>query len=259
MGESGASAPPILELPERLDRSMALGPFPSVKAALRFAVYASAGVWAATSLGLAWSVPFLGGGFLLTAYQRDGRGLDERLGQVAAFHLRRRSRRRLAEPSAPDPGAFVTSVPGRIVAVLATGGLPVAFLPPNDARGLFERFVQLLRNVDGGLYLHTALEPLPRDPVPRTPLGPLEGSREAAALEGYAEMSRLLCRRRARRVVWTAVWTDTGRDGAALRVDRAAARLSEDLRALGLVPARLRGRRLATVVRRIGWGTEAGA
>ena len=198
MVESAASiAPPlVVGLPESLGRRMRFGPFPSARHALKFAAYAAVGGAVAAAVGAIWTVPFLGAGFFLSVYQPDGRALDARLGEYAQYRWRSRPgdgspRRSPVEPGGDGP--YVTSVPGQLVAILSVRGLPVAFLPPSDARSLFESYRELLRTVDPGLLLHMGVEPVSERPFLPPRGRPETGRPEETARRGYAEMVAVLC------------------------------------------------------------------
>jgi hypothetical protein len=254
---SEAGAPLVLPLPEPVGRKARLGPFPSAREALKFASYAAAGaVVAGVTTPLAW-LPFLGAGFVVAAVRPDGRGIDERLTEYVRY--RYRSRRPSRDPGTHRARKFRGNVvrvrPGRIVAVIETGGVPVAFLPARDARGLFDGFRGLLRGHDGGLLLQ-----VDGRAVPTTPLGPHPApgadTPELSAKEGYREMLLLLGRRRRRRVVRVVAWAIGPGPGALLRLEERVQALSGRLLALGLQPERLRDGPLGEAVAEIGWEVE---
>jgi hypothetical protein len=257
MGEaadSGAS-PLLVGLPEALGRRMRLGPFPSSRQALKFAAYAAVGGAVAAVVGAIWSVPFLGLGFLLSVYQSDGRALDEQLGEYVQFRWRSRPGAAVPGPGGLEPGTggpYLTSVPGHLVAVVAAPGLPIAFLPPADARGLFETYRELLRGLDRGLVVHMGLEPITERPFLPPGRRPETGSPEEAARRGYSEMVTLLCRRRYLRRVLIAIWEPAGPQ-AALRLEREVDRLAANLGLLGVESVRLRGTPLRRAAAQIGW------
>ncbi len=255
---SDGPAPPIIDLPARVDRPMGLGPFPSGRAALRFATIAAVGASVAALTGpLAW-LPFLGGGFLLTCGRPDGPTLDERLGDLLRWEIRRRERR----PARPtlarvDPQGTVARVAnGRRVVLLAAGGVPVAFLPPSEAKALFDAYRDLLRSIESGLILHVFSEPLQDGPV-RVPSEPRLPGPESEARHGYDEMVRLLCRRRRRRRVEIALWAAPDRRAGSGRLPDQVDHLVARLRTLGLEPERPRGADLARAAGRLGWSPEA--
>lgn len=248
---SRSGGPPSVPLPATFDRRMRLGPFPSVREALKFATYAAVGAVPAALLAPIWWVPFLGGGFLLATYHPGGKAADERAGEFVAYEWRRGAGpRRRSSPRSPPPLRSTATLEDRtLVAVLQASGAPVAFLPPEESRALFERFRDLLRAIDGGLYLVMTTEPmssrpfeLPAEPAPRAP----------GARTGYSEMIHLLCERRRERRVLLAIWV-RGDPGAPDRLERRVAVVVEHLGRLGVPAERLSGERLANALRRIGW------
>lgn len=250
----GAPELPAIPLPRRLDRRLRLGPFPSARDAMKFAGDASAGAILVPLGGaLAW-LPILLAGFFLSVFRPDGKGLDERAHDYLRWRWRRR--RGAASPAGPagSPGPEgVLHLPGPCAAmVLETGGIPIRFLPPGEARELFERFREMLRTVEGGLFLEVGTAPVPSAGFRmRGVEGP--GSPESMARSGYGEMTKLLLRRRQRRRVRVVVF-EAGEDPAAVRrlVERTGA-LASGLAGLGVGVRRLDGPALARAVEAIGW------
>jgi hypothetical protein len=245
--------PAWVGLPARFDRRMRLGPFPSVRDALKFATYAAVGAIPAALLAPAWWIPFLGGGFLIAAYHPEGKPVDERAGEFVAYQWRRGPGAR--EPSKPrrgpaalGPSALVGS--SAVVAVLEVAGTPAAFLPPDESRALFDRFREMLRGIDGGIYLVMGTEP-----ISSTPFLPIEALAPVApdARAGYREMVQILCQRRQRRRVLLAVWVPRG-EGAAARLEGAVRVVVDQLGRMGLPAERLADDRLGVTLRRMGWG-----
>ena len=257
MAEAGTSGlPPLLVgLPEALGRRMRLGPFPSAHHALKFAAYAAIGGAVAAAVGAVWTLPFVGVGFLLSVYQPDGRALDGQVGEYLQFRWRIRPSATPPDrrPAEPEPGGpFLTSVPGHLVAIVAVRGLPVAFLPPMEARSLFDSYRMLLRTLERGAIVHMGVEPISERPfVPRAPKVALGGP-EDSARRGYSEMIRLLCRRRYRRRVWLALWEPVG-PRAALQLNGEVERVVGHLGRLGLDAVRLREGPLRAAAAQIGW------
>jgi len=250
-----AGAPVVVGLPESLGRRMRLGPFPSSRHALKFAAYAAVGGTVAAVLGVLWTVPFVGAGFLLSVYRTDGRGLDEQFGEYVSFRWRGRggptpSRDR---PSDRHPsGPYLTSVPGHLVAIVAVPGLPIAFLPPTDARALFEAYRDLLRELDHGFVSVMGVEPISERPFQPSRRGPENGGTTVTARQGYTEMVALLCRRRYRRRILVALWEPAGAE-ATVRLERAVEQLDRGLGRLGLSGVRLRDGTLRAAAGAIGW------
>ena len=239
-----------IPLPPRLSRRMRLGPFPSARDALKFLVFAAVGAILAARIGpIAW-IPFLGGGFLLSVYKDDDRGLDDRLWAYLAWRC---SQRRGSGPGPPGlrvRGSVAHLPGGPDVGVLAASGVPVAFLPPSEARRLFDQYRELLRSLDGGGVVHISHEPL--DPRPFLPPNrPSTDPAELAAREGYREMVQLLCRRRNRRRSLMLLWSDARRGARTLeqRLADAEARIA----AVGVPVRRLSGPELLSTLHRAGY------
>lgn len=250
MADPSDDGPPRIALPEPFDRHLRLGPFRSVRDALKFATYAAVGVVPAVLAGPVWWLPFLGGGFVVATYRPDGRPADERAGEFVAYHLRRRHRGGPPPRAAPTSGGSARVRGGRLVAMLEAGGVPVAFLPPADARRLFEAFSQTLRTLEVGVYVVAGVVPVPAAPFrPPREVAP----RAPVAKAGYEEMVRLLLRRRQRRRVRLVVWAADGPDALA-RLEQSVRALAEGLRQLGLEPERLRAGELTVALERLGLG-----
>lgn len=258
MADATVPLPLRIGLPEPLGRRMRLGPFPTARHALKFAAFAAVGGTVAAGAGAVWSIPFLVAGLACSTVAGEAGPVDERARRFLAYQWRRR-RGASAEPSAgprtPVLGG-IAPVGDHRIAVLVTSGVPVAFLPPEDARGLFDSFRSLLREVDHGLLIQAAGEPLSGKPfVP--PVRPAdEAAPDRAARQGYAELVRLLCQRRYRRRVLLVVWERDG-PGAIERLERAAGRLSDGLGRLGLTAIRLEREALGRALVELGW-TAAG-
>ena len=262
MDDRGAAAhdPLVIGLPEGFGRTMRLGPFPSVRDALKFSTYAAVGAVFAAVLAPIWWLPFLGGGFALSVFRPDGRALDERLGAFVAFELRSGRGSSSATPPrrrrAPHAPGSVVARASQLVGILATGGIPVAFLPPAEARALFDRYRTFLGALDGGLYLTMGVRPIEVRPFrPRDRR--VDGGPAPAARAGYDEMVRLLCERRLQREVRIAVWVPRASDGAFELLERRLQTVSEHLAQLGLAPVRLRGRELDAAAQGMGWSAPS--
>jgi len=243
---ASTSGPESIALPERLDRPARLGPFPSAASALRFLLVSALGALVALRWGpLLWP-PFLAVGFLLEVHRPDGLSLDERV--TAYLRWRWRSFR---PPSAaghrPAPNgsvALLRTPSGRWAGGFETGGVPVAFRPPEDAARMFETYRQLLRSTSGPSVIRLDRAPLRVERF--RPSAPPGEAAERAAREGYGELVRLLARRRhLRRVRWV-LWSEPGASTAVLpKLERELAAVSTALGALEVPHRRLRGAELA--------------
>jgi len=252
--------PVVVPLPRRLDRRMRLGPFPSARDAMKFAAYAAVGTCALPFGGaLAW-LPFLGGAFFLSVYRPDGKGLDDRTGDYVRWRLRRRR-------SAGGPGGTgacrasddTVRLPGPfLAAIVEARGVPTRFLPPADARDLFDRYRALLRSVGSGIYLDVGVATIPANAF-RLPAIPGGAAGEMGARDGYAEMVRLLLRRRQRRRVLLSVFVPLRGADSVRQLDSEVGALLGHLAALGVEPERLRGRALRAALELVGWPPEVGS
>jgi len=140
-------------------------------------------------------------------------------------------------------------VGARVAAVVRTGGVPVQYLPPADARALFELTRRWLAGLDGPLYLVARSEPV--DPAPFRPTGaPPTGTPEHLAHAGYADVVQLLLRRRRVRRVALVLWEPADPAGAARLEVRLAATL-EALRSFGVAADRLTGPALRSELDRL--------
>jgi hypothetical protein len=251
---------PVVELPERIDRRLGLGPFPSARDALKFVCYAAAGAVLAPWLTLPVGLGIAALGFLLSTWRPDGRAWDERA--VAAVRWKWRSGRSgvamTARPGSPLlRRGFVRLADGELAAVVQTAGTPMAYLPPAELARKFGEFRDLLRSTDGRLALLSTLVTIHGSPFlpPREgPSGPGD-----AARAGYAELVELLCRRRSSRRVYVALGSAGAGPDAAAALEGRVASLIDRLAAFGLRPARLKDAALLEAARRFGWtATEAG-
>jgi hypothetical protein len=143
---------------------------------------------------------------------------------------------------------------GRLVAVVRTGGLPLAYRPPEELAEMFDRFRELLRATEGPLLVRSTSVPLREHPVLPVPSeGP---GAERLACEGYRELVSVLCRRRrTRRVEISIGATSVGPEGR-VQLEQRTLSLIEQLTGLGVRPTRLRDRALAESIRLFGWSAE---
>jgi hypothetical protein len=249
-----ADGPPVVSLPERLDRRLRLGPFESARDALKFVTYAAAGaiVVPFTSPYL-WLV-FVGGGFALCVVRSDGQSLDERAVACLLWRLRTARGGLFVTAGTPPSVArhgIVAIGPGRYLAVLRTGGTPITYLPPAELARRFELYRDLLRSSGNGLmFLVTASAMRPGPVLPGTVDA---ASPDHPAHDGYSELVGLLCRRRQLRRVYLALVNErTGPDGIS-DLEARVETLTDRLTKLGVRPARLRDRHLTDAARRWGW------
>ncbi len=253
MGEN-PEAEPVIPLPERIDRSLRLGPFPSARDALKFLCYAAAGVLLVPLLGLPLGLAIATAGFLASAYHPGGQGWDERM--LTVLRWKWRSAAGGTVTAGPLPGPLVREGLVRLgasdwAAVVRTGGIPLAFLPPAELARRFEIYRDLLRASEGRLCLVATIGSIRAAPfLPSEPTAP---GPDRDARIAYSELVELLCRRRRGRRVYLVIGgRETGMDAIA-RLEGQVAAILDRLAALGLRPVRLRDRALAEAARRIGW------
>ena len=203
-------------VPRPVDRRLHLGPFPSARDALKFAGYAAAGLVAIPLAGPVAVVPFAFLGFVVAVHRREGRSPDERVLGYLAYRWRRRfpgSSRPTAGVRSPTAARTMRVGSGRLAGAVLAGGVPVGYLPPSDARALFEATRRWLASLDGPLYVVVrsgAVDPEPFVPDPSTdPETP-----DAAARAGYVDVVRLLLRRRRSRRVALVLWEPADPAGA---------------------------------------------
>jgi hypothetical protein len=250
---------PVVELPQRVDRRVRLGPFPSARDALKFVCYAAAGaVLGPLASPYAW-IPVLAGGFAISVWRPDGEAVDERAARWLRFQLRHsegsnlNSRRVLT----PVRGSVSHLANGRSVAIVRTGGVPLAYRPPADLATVFDRFRGLLRVSEGSLVVRSTTVPLRGAVV--LPRGEGASEAERTACTGYRELVEVLCRRRrSRRVDISVTASVSGSDPERRLLERAQG-LVDELSALGLQPTILRDHALAESVRGFGWTLSGGA
>lgn len=246
-----------IALPERFDRRLRFGPFPSARDGLKFVLYAAAGgVLAPFASPLLW-LPIVALGFVLSVAKPDGEAVDERALAFVLWRLRRRrSGAPVTEPpDGPGPRRGLLRRPGTgHYAVLRVGGAPLAYLPPSDLEHRFELYRELLRGIDGSFAWTARTDAIPPGPV--SPAAPLAAGADATAGAGYSELvQKLLSQRRARRVEVLLASTE-GRASGVADLERRVARLAEGLTAMGLRPIRLVGRPLRQAGRGLGLRSE---
>ncbi len=257
MGEPG-DGPLVIGLPERLDRRMRLGPFPSSRDALKFITYAATGALLSVFTSPWLWLPLVLVGFAVSVWRPDGRAMDERALAFMSWKFRSMGPRSAMTNAASRPlvrQGLLQVAPHRYVAVVRTGGTPIAYLPPDELARRFELYRELIRSTDASFSFLVTTMPIRSQavrPGPRSGAGP-----ETQALVGYSELVSLLCRRRHLRRVYFVVGTLEADADAIGRLEGQVANLLERLGSLGLRPTRLRDRTLAEAAHRFGWAAEA--
>jgi hypothetical protein len=237
---------------------MRLGPFPSARDALKFFTYAATGALLAPFLTPWVWIPVVLVGFALSVWRPDGQSVEERAAAFLIWKLR--------NSPVPGVGRAVTPVPvvrqgllqleaHRYVAVIRTGGTPVAYLPPEELARRFEIYRDLLRSLPGSFSFLSSTAPIRSQSVRPCPL-PVGDERTPAA--GYDELVELLCRRRYLRRVYFVLGTDDDGSDAIGRLEGRISTLIETLGRLGLRATRLRDRPLSEAARRFGWPVRVG-
>ena len=252
MTDAGVEATWI-SLPPSVERKPGLGPFGSAREALKFIAIATVGaVVAGFTFPELW-LPFLGGGLALTVVRSEGKGLDDRLGDLLRYQLRARTGMGTPpNPRAVGKGGVAYLGTGRRATVVRAGGIPISFLPAKDLRRTFEAYRTLLRSLRVGAYVCAGLEPI-EGRLFRPPPSPPRSTEEAAARVGYDEMVRLLCRRRHRRVVFVVLADEGPGPEGVDRLESATRALLAGLEGIGTQPSRLAGPELEVSLRRLGW------
>jgi hypothetical protein len=245
---------PRVDLPERVDRRLRLGPFPSARDALKFLCYAAAGALLAPFLSLPAGLGVVAVGFLAAAWYPDGQPWDERALAALRWKWRTSARESAVTTRSGSPlvrHGFVRLAPSQYVAILRTAGTPIAYLPPAELARRFEMFRELLRATDGHFALLSTFASIHSSPFspPAVPTTEPDGNARA----GYAELVRLLCRRRLGRRVYFALGGSEVRSDSIARLEGQVASVVERLQAFGLRPVRLKDRTLFEAARRFGW------
>ena len=252
--DESAEGPPVVSLPERVDRKLRLGPFASARDALKFLTYVAVG-----AIAVPFTSPYLwlgvvAGAFALCVVRSDGQALDERAASFLLWKFRagRRGTRVTRGPAGDVSRHRLLGMgPERYLAIVRVGGTPVTYLPPVELARRFELFRELLRSIGGRVAFLVTSDPMRAGPVRAAPVGPDRG--DAAASVGYAELVVLLCRRRRVRRVYIALHTESAGADAISDLEVRTTTLAERLRGLGLRPTRLEDRGLADAARRWGW------
>lgn len=193
-------------------RRLRLGPFSSGRDLVMFLFVATVGAVVASLTSAAVWLPFLAIGATVAFVRVEGRSLDDFVLGYCRYHLRS-STGAGRSARAPSPGPR-TGTPGRgSTTTIRTGGIPIAYLPPQELQHLFEEWRSALNSVDYPLGCRMRGErfsAVPFLPEVRGLHGP-----ERIASESYRELVRALLRHRFRRVVDLSTWTDPSERPAA--------------------------------------------
>jgi hypothetical protein len=247
-----SDGPPVIVLPERVDRRLRLGPFPSARDAVKFLGYAAVGSLLAVLVGPLLGLAIVAAGFALSIVRYEDGRLDARAVTVLRYSLGRLPAGRGASMTPPSRlwrRGVVPTPSGRYLAVVRAGGSPMAYLPPTEIARRFDRFRELLRAEPEGLVLRVWLSPMQAGPVVPSPVE--SGRADAPARDGYAELVRLLCARRSvRRIDVLRRSTRPGAEGLA-ELDTHVTRLLDRLSTLEIPARRLTGASLADAARRL--------
>jgi len=253
MGET-ESGPPLISLPERVDRRMRLGPFPSSRDALKFVVYAAIGALLSPFLAPWLWLPIVLGGFVVSVWRPEGRAVDESVLTFVSWKIRSAK----SGGKVKTPGSLPIARQGllqvgvhRHLAILRTAGTPIAYLPPDELARRFELFRDLLRSSDGSFALLAGTVPTRAQSV--RPLSNGGDCVDSPAREGYSELVDLLCRRRLLRRVYFVLGSAAGDPDSIGRLEGRVSNTAERLSSMGLRPTRLRDRALVEAGRRFGW------
>jgi hypothetical protein len=254
-----ADGPPVIVLPERVDRRLRLGPFPSAHDAVKFLGYAGVGSLVAALVSPLVGLAVIVAGFALSVVRYEDEGIDRRTVAIV---------RHMLGPAPRPVGATVTPLShleregvvagtaGGFVAVVRVGGSPMAYLPPAEIGRRFERYRELLRAEPEELVFRAWLAPM--RPISVVPPPVDAGRADASARDGYAELVRLLCARRAvRRIDLLRRSSRPGTEGLA-ELETHVTRLLDRLAALDLPARRLTGRALVDATRRLSQGPARG-
>jgi hypothetical protein len=244
---------PVVQLPERMDRRLRLGPFPSARDAVKFLTYAAAGAVVAPFVSPFVWLPLVGVGFGIAVWHPDGQAIDARALTYVLWKARSLSRGVTLTPqrSPVTRQGIVRLSPTWHAAVVRTGGCPVAYLPPADLARRFEMYRDLLRSTNGRLALLATTAPIRAAPL--LPPSPSSKGPDDAARKGYAELVRLLCRRRSLRRIYFALASDSTGPEALAQLEGQVASLTERLAGFGLHPVRLIDRALQEAAFRFEW------
>jgi hypothetical protein len=251
--DAGLDGPPVVELPERVDRRVRLGPFASARDALKFVTYAAVG-----AVLVPFTTPYLwlaivGAGFALCVVRSEGRAMDEHVATYLLWRFRSMRRRRSVAPLLGPPArrGLVGLGSGQFAVILRTGGTPIAYLPPTELARRFDQFRELLRSLRGSLGLSVTSAPMIAGPVTPTPID--ASCADAEARDGYTELVSVLCRRRSVRRIDLVLTTEASGVDSIADLETRASALTARLSEIGVRSVRLQDRVLGEAARRWGW------
>ena len=250
--------PPVVALPQPVDRRLRLGPFASARDAVKFACYAAAGALLAPFVTpYAW-LPVVAVGFLVSAWRPEGEALDERVAHWATWRVRRIHRRGTGEPALLSAGP--RRLPSAGAGALRDGPAdrwdPARLSAARRARTALSS----LRRAPARLGWGTS--PPRRDrPALGGPAGPGEVLVDGARAPGAGGLpgARLRALPPTSRPKGPPRALDPRRGpGRAARLDQGTRALASRLAAVGLRPTRLETRALSEAGHRFGWSRPRG-
>ncbi|HTW39992.1 MAG TPA: hypothetical protein VMF04_03960 [Thermoplasmata archaeon] len=254
--ETAPDGPPVVPVPERIDRRLRLGPFATAGDALKFVTYAAVGAVLAPLISPWLGVTIGGIGFGLSIYRPDGSALDERCATYFLWRLRswggHPGMRANARPGA-NPH-LLTLPTGDRVSIVRTNGTPTSYLPPPELARRFELFRDMIRTVRHGFAFSMELAPMRAELV--IPPAHAPGREDSAGAQGYRELVTLLCRRRWVRRIDLVLRTDSAGPAGIADLETRVSSLLERLASLDIGASRLQGRALADAARRWGWSAR---
>jgi hypothetical protein len=191
-------------------RGLRLGPFGSGRDVLKFLCLAMAGATiAAVTTPVVW-IPFLAVGGIIAFVRVEGRTLDDYALGYCRFQWRSSMAPRTASTAFPPvPGAAGTTP--QSVASIRAGGIPIAYLPPDELQRLFEEWRAALAALDRPVSCRMRGERI--SPVPFLPVSSKPHATERVARDSYRELVRAVLRQRYRRVVELALANETSDAG----------------------------------------------
>jgi hypothetical protein len=212
---------PWILLPRPLGRHMRIGPFASTVDLAKFVTVAFVGALVASvTTPFAW-IPFVGIGLAISLSRSRGPPLEARLLRYGRWRLRTaaarptryRARWSRARSSLPTRGSQSRD--------FRAGGLPTAYLPPDELRARFEAWRTFLRSFSPPTFLRVGGRSVPSARFLGT-CPPDAESEERAAQAAYREFVVRLLRDRYERSVEVAIFDSAGReDGVGARRDSA--------------------------------------